>query len=77
MKLVKTDDDSITFYNEKIKDHYHSKSGAKEEAFEKHAKALKIKSDSVIFDICFGIGYNTAAALDIADNLIIYCFEND
>jgi len=76
MKKVKTEDSSITFYNEKVEDHYHSKSGAIEEAFEKHAKALKIKKDSIIFDVCFGLGYNTAAALDLTQ-ATIYCFEND
>ena len=76
MKQIPTSDNSITFYNEQVQDHYHSKSGAKEEAFEKHAKALKIKKDSIIFDICFGLGYNTAAALDLTQ-ATIYCFEND
>ena len=36
------------------------------------------KSDSpVIFDICFGLGYNSAAALDLNKNARIFCFEND
>ena len=79
MNLIKTKDDSITFYNEKAGDYYHSKSGAKEEAVEKHAKALEVnKADNpVIFDICFGLGYNTAAALDLVSGATIYCFEND
>ena len=77
MRLVKTEDNSITFFNESVQDHYHSKSGAREEAFEKHAKALNIISNSIIFDMFFGIGYNSAAALDLVDNLTIYCFEND
>jgi len=79
MKPIKTEDNSITFYNENVRDHYHTKSGAKEEAFEKHAKALGVDSvdNPVIFDICFGLGYNAAAALDLVQNAIIYCFEND
>jgi len=77
MKQIKTEDSSITFYNEEIEDHYHSKSGAREEAFEKHSKALNLKENSVIFDMFFGLGYNSAAALDLKDNLTIYCFEND
>jgi len=78
MKPIKTKDSSITFYNPIYKDHYHTKSGAREEAFEKHAKALKIteKSNPIIFDVCFGLGYNTAAALDLTP-ATIYCFEND
>tara|TARA_B100000315_G_C14571155_1_gene585593 strand:- start:936 stop:1568 length:633 start_codon:yes stop_codon:yes gene_type:complete len=76
MKKVITNDNSITFYNEKVGDHYHTKSGAKEEAVEKHVKALDVKPNKVIFDICFGLGYNTAAALDIGA-ATVYCFEND
>ncbi len=79
MKQIKTSDNSITFYNEKVQDHYHTKSGAREEAFEKHAKALKIteKNNPIIFDMLFGLGYNTAAALDLIKQATIYCFEND
>lgn len=77
MKKIITQDGSVSFYNEKIRDYYHSKSGAKEEAIEKHAKALGVCSDSVIYDICFGLGYNTAAALDMINFGRIYCFEND
>lgn len=80
MRLVKTKDNSITFYNKEAKDYYHSQSGAREEAFEKHAKALKVssKKSPIIFDICFGLGYNTTAALDLIKGKIkIYCFEND
>lgn len=77
MKKVITEDKSVTFYNDEVKDHYHSKSGAVEEAFEKHAKALELKENCVIFDMFFGLGYNTAAALDLISNCTIYCFEND
>ncbi|MFC1752376.1 tRNA (5-methylaminomethyl-2-thiouridine)(34)-methyltransferase MnmD [Thermoproteota archaeon] len=80
MRKIITDDQSVTFYNEQAGDHYHTKSGARQEAFEKHAKALEISQaeDPVIFDICFGLGYNSAAALDTARGRpVIYCFEND
>ena len=79
MKKILTKDNSITFYNEEAEDYYHSKSGAKEEAFEKYAKALDVKKKKspVIFDICFGLGYNAAAALDVNKDARIYCFEND
>ncbi|MBW2999016.1 hypothetical protein KY321_05750 [Candidatus Woesearchaeota archaeon] len=78
MKEVITGDNSITYYSEEAQDHYHTKSGAREEAFEKHAKALEIKANSVIYDMFFGLGYNSAAAIDILkDNVTIYCFEND
>ncbi len=76
MKELITEDGSITYYNEEVQDHYHTKSGARQEAFEKHVKALEVKPGKVIFDVCFGIGYNAAAALDIGP-ATIYCFEND
>ena len=76
MKKVITGDRSITYFNEQVGDYYHTKSGAKEEAVEKHVKALDVKPGNVIFDICFGLGYNTAAALD-RGSATIYCFEND
>jgi len=80
MEKFVTGDNSITFYNHKFEDYYHTKSGAKEEAFEKYAKALDVSSakNPVIFDVCFGLGYNTAAALDIIQGkATIYCFDND
>lgn len=76
MKKITTQDGSTTFFNDKIKDYYHSMSGAAQEAREKYANALKIKPNKVIFDLCFGIGYNTAAALEIGPSTI-HCFEND
>jgi predicted methyltransferase len=76
MDKVITKDGSITYYNEKVRDYYHTKSGAVEEAVEKHVKALNVVSGKVIFDICFGLGYNSAAALDVGP-ATIYCFEND
>tara|TARA_Y100000310_G_C20670643_1_gene810079 strand:- start:1910 stop:2545 length:636 start_codon:yes stop_codon:yes gene_type:complete len=78
MKEVITKDGSITYYNDNALDYYHSQSGAREEAFEKHVKALKVNSNSVVFDIFFGLGYNSAAAIDtVKGPLTIYCFEND
>lgn len=79
MKKIITDDGSITFYNEDVGDHYHTKSGAVEESFEKHVKPMKISEhkNPVIFDICFGLGYNAAAAIDSCENCVIYCLEND
>jgi tRNA U34 5-methylaminomethyl-2-thiouridine-forming methyltransferase MnmC len=79
MKKFITKDGSTTYYNNEVGDHYHTKAGAKEEAFEKHAKALEINSvkNPAIFDICFGLGYSSAAALDLLKKVTIYCFEND
>jgi predicted methyltransferase len=78
MKEVITKDGSVTYFNDNANDYYHSQSGAREEAFEKHVKALKVKSGSVVFDMFFGLGYNSAAAIDtVKGSLTIYCFEND
>jgi SAM-dependent methyltransferase len=64
-----TDDGSITFYNKEYDEHYHSKTGAREEALEKHVKPAieylksigKLESISYIkvLDFCFGLGYNS------------------
>jgi tRNA U34 5-methylaminomethyl-2-thiouridine-forming methyltransferase MnmC len=79
-----TDDGSPSFRNIFYDEPYHSKSGGVEEAFKKYALPLKIweKENPIIFDVCFGIGYNAAAAIDLflergQGELTIYCFEND
>lgn len=89
MKKIITDDGSITFRNEEVDECYHTKSGAVEESFEKHAKPAKIdelarkQNEIVIFDVCFGLGYNSCAAIDLIKKInpnckiIIYGFEND
>ena len=83
LKEIKTEDGSTTYYNEKVDDTYHSKSGAEEEAKKKYAEQVKkfqsTKDEIVIYDVCFGLGYNTAAIMDEVTNkkLRIYCFEND
>jgi predicted methyltransferase len=81
MILKKTKDFSFTFFNDKIGDTYHSLSGAMEEAFLKHAKpsGISLLKKAVIFDVCFGLGYNSFAAISLfkGDFLEIYCFECD
>jgi tRNA U34 5-methylaminomethyl-2-thiouridine-forming methyltransferase MnmC len=79
-----TDDGSPSFRNIFYDEPYHSKSGGVEEAFKKYAEPLKIweKENPIIFDVCFGIGFNAAAAIDLflekgCGKLTIYCFEND
>lgn len=86
-KLTKyvTEDGSITYRNNLVDETYHTKSGAVQEAIEKHAQALILKEIKmpVIFDVCFGLGYNAAAAIDSIKKINsqtkikIYCFEND
>ena len=77
MKLVKTKDDSYTFYNEEYDEHYHSLSGALEEANKKYIEPLEVKNGMVILDVCFGLGYNTYAALKAAKHLKIIGLEKD
>jgi predicted methyltransferase len=77
MKLIKTKDGSFTLYNDKYQEHYHSTSGALEEAFEKHVIPLQIKDGMKILDFCFGLGYNSIAAIYAHSNLTITAIEND
>ncbi|MDO9578716.1 MAG: MnmC family methyltransferase [Candidatus Cloacimonadales bacterium] len=77
MKLVKTQDGSFTAFNEAAKEHYHSISGALEEAFEKHVNALGVEDGFHILDFCFGLGYNSIAATKDHKNLKIIGLEND
>ncbi len=77
MKQVITKDNSITFFNEKYDEHYHCLAGAKLEAIKKFIEPTKVKDGMIILDVCFGLGYNSAAALDVAKNLTIFALEND
>jgi tRNA U34 5-methylaminomethyl-2-thiouridine-forming methyltransferase MnmC len=68
---IKTEDGSSTFFNEEVGDIYHCRSGAVREAIEKYAIPCRIAElaragEVRILDSCFGLGYNTAAALDAA-----------
>lgn len=73
MKKVITDDGSFTFRNMDIDETYHSHSGAANEARKKYAepsgiiemaKAAGLDTTIKILDYCFGLGYNSAAAID-------------
>lgn len=71
MQKILTPDGSVTFHNPDFDEAYHSKSGAKEEAIKKFVEPCQIKelakTGSIkILDVCFGLGYNTAAAIDVA-----------
>ncbi len=76
MEKVITNDSSATFRNKTYDECYHSTSGAIEEAFEKFAKPCKLKDGMKVLDICFGIGYNSLAAISLA-NVEIVGLEND
>lgn len=73
MKRVTTRDNTETFINLKLNESYHSHTGAVEEALRKYAIPCKIKELAKkgkirILDMFFGLGYNSAMAIDVALN---------
>ncbi|MBT5022071.1 hypothetical protein HOK51_06670 [Candidatus Woesearchaeota archaeon] len=78
---LKTSDDSITFHNSDVDETYHSKSGAIEESLKKFIQPSNLNKlrRAVILDFCFGIGYNSACAIDNfqGDEIEIIALEND
>jgi hypothetical protein len=80
-----TEDGSKTYRNPFVGQLYHTKTGAIVEALEKHSRALRVweKENPVIFDVCSGLSYSAACALEeIRDHgntslVTIYLFEND
>lgn len=85
IKFVKTEDNSVGLYSTEVNDIFHSKTGALREALEKFivpsflSELFSDKNNKVnILDICYGIGYNTKAALSILPDelcLNIDCLE--
>jgi tRNA U34 5-methylaminomethyl-2-thiouridine-forming methyltransferase MnmC len=67
--LQPTDDGSYTFFSEEFGEAYHSTSGARQEAEKKFiascgiAKTVQSAASIKVLDICYGLGYNTAAVL--------------
>ncbi|HAC63400.1 MAG TPA: hypothetical protein DCF68_07625 [Cyanothece sp. UBA12306] len=84
-----TQDGSYTFFSPEFQELFHSHSGAKQEAEEKFVKPCQLqekaraKSSLKILDICYGLGYNSAAALDAIWSVNPQCYvelialEND
>ncbi len=72
MKKIITGDNTETFLNEDVNEMYHSQTGAVEEALKKYSIPCKIKDMARekgkirILDVCFGMGYNSAMAIDVA-----------
>ncbi len=82
MQPITTKDNSITYYNKQYQETYHSRSGAVEEAIKKFVEPAQIKGRKQvkILDICFGLGYNSAATIDAAGpdcKIEIVGLEND
>ena len=67
-----TRDGSFTFFSETFNETFHSKQGARTEAIEKFAIATHLPQLAQasrhtpirILDVCYGLGFNTAAALE-------------
>ena len=64
-----TEDGSYTFFSTEFGECYHSTSGAREEAEKKFILSSRLAAKAIqsnnlkILDICYGLGYNAAAAL--------------
>ena len=65
-----TGDGSYTFYSEEFQEAFHSSFGAKQEAEVRYIEPCQIKQLAAqkpkikLLDVCYGLGYNSAAALD-------------
>jgi tRNA U34 5-methylaminomethyl-2-thiouridine-forming methyltransferase MnmC len=64
-----TQDGSATFFSTEFGESFHSNQGAKSEAFQKFAQATDLATQALqpsikLLDVCYGLGYNTAAALE-------------
>ncbi|MBQ8636245.1 hypothetical protein IJX73_00130 [bacterium] len=78
IQIFYTQDGSIGLYDEALDEIFHSKYGAKKEAFEKFVEPSLILNNKPlkILDICYGIGYNTKCALENFKNIeLIDCIE--
>jgi len=78
IEIFTTQDGSIGLYDKNLDEIFHSKFGAKTEAYEKFIEpALFYKDKPIrILDICYGIGYNTKCALENFSNILeIDCLE--
>jgi tRNA U34 5-methylaminomethyl-2-thiouridine-forming methyltransferase MnmC len=63
-----TQDGSFTFFSQEFGETYHSHYGAKQESFLKFGLATQLVTKASkgvlrLLDVCYGLGYNTAAAL--------------
>jgi len=64
-----TEDGSFTFFSEEFGEAFHSRLGARAEAFQKFVQVTDLAARAIhpsirLLDVCYGLGYNTAAALE-------------
>jgi tRNA U34 5-methylaminomethyl-2-thiouridine-forming methyltransferase MnmC len=66
-----TEDGSYTFFSQEFQETFHSSFGAKQEAEVRYVEPCKLRqlatrqSQIRILDVCYGLGYNSAAALEV------------
>lgn len=77
-RKVMTRDGSTTFYNERYKDYYHSKTvGAIEEAWIKYVMPIRPFEGMKVLDLGFGLGYNSLALISLLSSFEITAIEKD
>lgn len=70
LKPQVTEDGSFTFFSQEFQESFHSQSGAKQEADGKFILACQLAQKAAqtnhlfILDVCYGLGYNSASALE-------------
>ena len=68
--MAPTGDGSATFYSETFGEWFHSRNGAYDEARHTYVQATQLveraqtQGHITVLDVCYGLGYNTAAALE-------------
>ena len=66
-----THDGSYTFFSKQFDEWFHSRAGAYTEAQQTYVKVTQLEArakmaqELVLLDVCYGLGYNTAAALEV------------
>lgn len=73
-----TQDGSYTFFSEEFGEAFHSNQGARAEAFQKFAEATNLAQKAQrrsikLLDVCYGLGYNTAAAIEVIRSINPIC----
>jgi tRNA U34 5-methylaminomethyl-2-thiouridine-forming methyltransferase MnmC len=74
-----TDDGSFTFFSEEFSELFHSYYGARQESFHKFAVPTQLENQAQkptvrILDICYGLGYNTATAIQTIWSINPNCY---
>jgi tRNA U34 5-methylaminomethyl-2-thiouridine-forming methyltransferase MnmC len=69
LRLEPTADGSFTFYSEDFGEWFHSRKGAYAEARQTYVEATQLRQAAqqpqlCLLDVCYGLGYNSAAALE-------------